>query len=76
MNLTIPLAVLPPESSQTGAQLELTASGKITSLEGDHAVVHLTSINGAPLDESSAEPDLEEAALLERALAEDGSDKD
>jgi hypothetical protein len=69
MTISIPLTALSPDT-KTGAAIDITATGKITSLEGDHATLHVDTINGEPLNASH--DDLDESELLKRAQTEDG----
>jgi hypothetical protein len=73
MTIQIPLSALSPESAHEGAPIDLTATGQITSLEGDTAIIHLTSTNGCPITSTE---NLDEPALLKRAREEDGETED
>lgn len=59
MKTRIPLSALAidGEQPQAGDPVDLTASGTLDSVEGDMAVVDITTVNGSPLPQEGATGD-------------------
>lgn len=75
MKTRIPLSALAidNENPQPGDPVDLTASGTLASVEGDVAVVDITTVNGTPVPQEGATgEDMEEDDLLRAAEAQDG----
>lgn len=60
MQVRIPLAALAIDDTQpqAGDPVDLTASGKLVSVDGDTGLVEVDTVNGAPL--GTGEPDADD----------------